>query len=318
MTSPRAAATVVVPTRDRPERLGRCLEALAVQTLPPEAVVVVDDGSQRPAAQRLLAMDLPIEVRILRTDRSAGPAAARNLGWRAATSALIAFTDDDCRPEPRWLEALIAATPEGAVGVGRTVPDPDDGRLSAITDRTVRVDGLNGGFLTCNALYPRALLERLGGFDESFRRHFGEDTDLGQRALAAGAQAVYAEAAVVRHAVHRLTVGALLRDRVRLREQPRLVRRHPALRRSLFAGPFAYGEHRALVATLAGLALLPVTPAGAAAVGRYWQMCAGRARALGDAPGPARLGRMAQIAALDAFEVAVCTAGSVRNGTVLL
>ena len=48
-----------------------------------------------------------------------GPARARNLGARAARGRLLAFTDDDCRPEPGWLaalEAALAARPGAMVG----------------------------------------------------------------------------------------------------------------------------------------------------------------------------------------------------------
>ena len=38
-----------------------------------------------------------------------GPAAARNAGWRTTDAELIAFIDDDCVPEPEWLEAGVAA-----------------------------------------------------------------------------------------------------------------------------------------------------------------------------------------------------------------
>ena len=38
---------------------------------------------------------------------------SRNIGWRAATAPLVAFTDDDCRPAPDWLERLLAPRARG-------------------------------------------------------------------------------------------------------------------------------------------------------------------------------------------------------------
>src|SRR5207245_7591311 len=51
-----------------------------------------------------------------------GPAAARNAGWRAANGEVIAFTDDDCIPEPGWLLAGIAALQDDIVAAGGAVP----------------------------------------------------------------------------------------------------------------------------------------------------------------------------------------------------
>ena len=57
-----------------------------------------------------------------------------------------------------------------------------------------------GWFETCNIAYPRALLERLGGFDEAFG-FGGEDTDLAWRAIEAGASPRFVDEARVWHAV---------------------------------------------------------------------------------------------------------------------
>ncbi|MEA2352273.1 MAG: mycofactocin glycosyltransferase, partial [Thermoleophilaceae bacterium] len=91
----------MVPTRDRAERLPVLLEALAAQTLARDRyeVVAVDDGSADDTPRVLAAADVD---RVVRHERSRGPAAARNSGWRAASAPLVAFTDDDCRPEPGW------------------------------------------------------------------------------------------------------------------------------------------------------------------------------------------------------------------------
>jgi GT2 family glycosyltransferase len=99
--------SVVVPTHDRPAGLADVLDGLRAQTARGRALrgVVVDDGSTPPQAPAAGGLAL----RTLRHDGARGPAAARNTGWRAARAALVAFTDDDCVPEPGWLEALLAA-----------------------------------------------------------------------------------------------------------------------------------------------------------------------------------------------------------------
>ena len=83
---------------------------------------------------------------------------------------------------------------------------------------------------TCNIAYPRALLEELGGFDESFRTAPGEDTDLGWRAIEAGTRLVYEPAALNWHAVHVPGALELIRTSQRWSGTVRNVARHPQLR----------------------------------------------------------------------------------------
>jgi glycosyltransferase involved in cell wall biosynthesis len=111
--------SVVVPTRDRPRALARCLEALAVQTvLEVLEVIVVDDGS---VAEKQVAEVVArhSHARVIR-GRGGGPAAARNAGARAARGSFLCFTDDDCRPRPNWAEELVAALKRGADAAGGT------------------------------------------------------------------------------------------------------------------------------------------------------------------------------------------------------
>ena len=254
--------SVVISTRDRPERLERQLRSLAAQTLSPERfeVIVVDDGSG-PATAALLeraAGELaPMALRVLRNEVSAGPATGRNMGWRLARAPLVAFTDDDCEATPEWLEAYLAAVEAhpGRFYQGRTLPIPAEMEAFGPFSRTIRVEALSRDFQTANIVYPRELLERLGGFDEtSFSKAGGEDTDLGWKAIAAGVEPVFVPDALAHHAV--LHGGPLdqLRRATRWDETVLAYKRHPGLRRTLVAGVFWNREHlrtsRALLALL--------------------------------------------------------------------
>jgi GT2 family glycosyltransferase len=115
------------------------------------------------------------------------------------------------------------------------------------------VSSPDGWYQTANLALPRALLERIGGFDESLSRT-GEDTDLALRAAAGGAEAAFAEWALVWHAVHTRTLPWALRDVARADGVAELIRRHPALRRRVFFGLFWKRSHAALCLALAGLA----------------------------------------------------------------
>jgi cellulose synthase/poly-beta-1,6-N-acetylglucosamine synthase-like glycosyltransferase len=130
---------------------------------------------------------------------SRGPAAARNIGWRAAQGAIIAFVDDDAYPaDRRWLEQGYSsfADPRVMAVSGRVHVPADD----PPTDFQRNVQGLERGeFVTCNAFYRREALEWVGGFDEAFTMPFREDSDLQYRVQDLGGRLVHNPDAVVIH-----------------------------------------------------------------------------------------------------------------------
>ena len=257
MSTPRIA--VVVATRDRAFRLSLLLDALRAQQLDADAfeVVVVDDGSQD--ATPLLLADAEragdLDLRVLRREPAGGPAAARNLGWRAVRAPLVAFTDDDCRPSEGWLDALLAAADEhpGVVFQGRVEKDPSQMDAMSPFAHTYEVHGFDQGFATANMLYPREILERLEGFDETFLLPAGEDTDLGWRAIEAGAEIQFIPGALVYHGI--VPTGALARFRATSRwtSTVRNYPRHPGMRK--VKGLFWRQNHWELFRFLVALAL---------------------------------------------------------------
>jgi HAD superfamily hydrolase (TIGR01662 family) len=183
-------ASIVVPTIGRPS-LDVLLDALAAAPGPrPAELILVDD---RPTGEPLRPdrPGLP-PVRVLRTG-GGGPARARNLGWRSAGTAWIAFLDDDVVPDQDWysrLEEDIAdLAPDVAGSQGRVrVPLPGDRRP---TDWERGTAGLaTSSWITADLAYRRAALSAVGGFDERFPRAFREDSDLALRVMDTGARLV--------------------------------------------------------------------------------------------------------------------------------
>jgi GT2 family glycosyltransferase len=243
--------TVVIPTARREARLAFALEALAEQTLPRDRfeVVVVRADDPGPKATAPDGLD----VKFLSAAPDSGAAASRNIGWRAANAPLVAFTDDDCRPAPEWLERLLdAAEGDGAqILQGRTESDPAElERLHGLAV-TQSIIGPSPWYQTCNIAYPRALLERLGGFDEQFDG--GEDADLGLRAVEGGAHRAYVGDALVWHAVHSQHVWQAIRDHARWHSIPLVIAKHPEQRRELELGLFWRAGHTRVVLAAAGL-----------------------------------------------------------------
>ena len=97
--------SLVICTRDRPDDLSRCLASLFAQSRAPDEVIVVDNA---PRDERTREVARAAGVRYVREDRP-GLDIARNTGARAATGAIVAYTDDDVVLHPRWLERLTQA-----------------------------------------------------------------------------------------------------------------------------------------------------------------------------------------------------------------
>jgi glycosyltransferase involved in cell wall biosynthesis len=206
--------SVVVPTRDRPEALARCLAALARQRGELE-VIVVDDGGALPAVAP--------GARIVRA-AGGGPAAARNLGARTARGDVVCFTDDDCVPAPEWAQRLAAACADGAAAAGTTLADPAAGAAQAaaqlltnslmLSTREQTPAGVTLRFApTCNLACAAATL-RAVPFDESSALAAGEDRDWCARLVARGVPLRHVPDAAV---VHRPQLGppGLVRQGVR-------------------------------------------------------------------------------------------------------
>jgi glycosyltransferase involved in cell wall biosynthesis len=309
--------SVVIATRDRAQRLERALDAVAAQDLAGAfEVIVVDDASvdETPAIlearERAGGAGAP---RGIRRASAGGPAAARNEGWRAAVAPLIAFTDDDCEPQEGWLSALVegAAAAPDAIVQGLTSPNPAEvGRLGPFS-RTLDVRELGPWFPAANVAYPRALLERLGGFDESLLR--GEDTDLAWRGREAGAGAVLAPAAVVHHAV--MDLGPVGKLRLVRQWGPafRNFARHPELRDRLYLGRFWKASHARLLLALAGVALARRVPVALVLAIPYAREL--RARMAAE---HASLPAAPYYPLHDLVEIGTALSGSVRAGVIVL
>ena len=237
--SPDLPVTVVVAAHDEAERLPTLLDALAAQTHRPFEVVVVDDRSTDRTAQLVTwrAQDFPVPLRLVRVAEGAPEAAglppkkhALERGAEAAAHARLAFTDADGHPGPDWLATLArwSETPDeatlGADVTTERVRQPDAGALlvgygpyvheEGWLNRFVRYETVQTAALAAAAIgwgrpwhavgrnlsYPRALLDRLGGFRHSAASLSGDDDLLVQevaRRDAAPVRYVWSERAAV-------------------------------------------------------------------------------------------------------------------------
>ena len=223
---PSIAVSVVIATRDRPALLQAALGAVGRSLRPGDEVIVVDSASRPSAAAAVAGVAATAGARLVRCD-APGTSRARNAGARVATADIVAFTDDDCLPEPDWLQAVAAVFEQhpglgfvtGAVvpGHGANGTAPTGVALSTMTGGASRAfapdedpDLLGHG---ANMAWDRAALIRMGGFDEAFGPgaplRAAEDHEAFWRALRAGLAGRHEPDAAVVHSQWRGTWGQM-------------------------------------------------------------------------------------------------------------
>jgi glycosyltransferase involved in cell wall biosynthesis len=225
------AVSVIVPTYERHDVIGALMECLSRQTMRNFEVIVVDQSATPWSPDPRL----PFELVYVHTDVK-GAGQARNLGAFHARGDVLAFTDDDCRPDADWLEAGLRyfrdATVVGAEGL--IVSDrAHDERYRTVTN--VGFEGI--GFMTANLFLRRETFMAVDGFDPQFDRpfHFREDTDLAWRALEHGTIPFAGDARVYHPPQPRALEREAVASRLRFFEKDALLlKKHPERYRALF------------------------------------------------------------------------------------
>jgi GT2 family glycosyltransferase len=221
----RAAISVAVATRDRPQALARCLQSLRTSRVLP-AEVVVADQSEGPDTRQVVTHADSDGLRCRWLDGGAGGlAGAQQIAFDNAEMPLVAVLDDDCVADPGWIEALERAfADEGEIALvcGRVMPLPGEGEAVASRTGAAR-RRFRGRSLPWNVgsgnnfALRHHWFDRVGGCDARLGPgtpgRGALDMDLFYRVLRAGGQALYEPRAVVGHE--------------RATRAGRLARRHP-------------------------------------------------------------------------------------------
>jgi glycosyltransferase involved in cell wall biosynthesis len=169
------AVSVIIPTRNRWPQMLVTLRGAVRQCGVALEVIVVDDGSDEPAASALAQLDEP-GVRVIRHETNRGVAAARNSGIEAARGGWLAFLDDDDLWAPHKLRTQLGmARDEGAVfcyaaalvldergAVTGLVPAPPP---TGLVLRLLPGNAIPAG--ASNMVARADVIRDLGGFDEA-------------------------------------------------------------------------------------------------------------------------------------------------------
>lgn len=226
--------SVVVPTFQRPQLLINCLRNLCRQTLNNEKyeVIIVSDGPDMMAKQIVAEYSAcsSINIKFLSLPIKKGPAAARNLGWQNARGILIAFTDDDCLPDKKWLENICEHyRNETEIAFTGKVIVPVTERP---TDFELNTKGLEtGDFVTANCICTKVTLEAVGGFDEAFTAAWREDSDLEFKLLKRKVPIIKLNKAIIVHPVRPAPWGISIQEQRKAVFNALLYKKYPELYR---------------------------------------------------------------------------------------
>ena len=209
-----ADVTVLIVAYESAQHWERLKAALAIQTVRPARILVLENGSP---THKLTPGDVPDGIELVTSDTNLGFAGGNNRLAAMADTRWLVLLNPDAFPAPDWLEQLMAAAEryrhaslfgstqraaghdsvlDGAGDVwhiagipyrgayGREMASPADGEI----------------FAPCAAamMIRRDVFEDLSGFDEDYFCYV-EDVDLGARARLAGHTAIHVQAAIVDH-----------------------------------------------------------------------------------------------------------------------
>jgi GT2 family glycosyltransferase len=231
----RQDVSLVICTRDRPERLRRCLESVAALTFQPAEIIIVDNGIRREETRRVAEHFERVRYIV---EPIPGLSRARNAGVRAASSPLVAFTDDDIVLSPDWLFHLVNALRDPSVAAASGLVFPAELRTEAQIAFEHQFGGFHQGYeprsygpqflrraghkappvwSICaggDMIVRRSTFDSVGLFDESLgagAAGCSEDSEFWYRILANGGTCAYAPAAAVHH-YHREDMESLGRQ----------------------------------------------------------------------------------------------------------
>lgn len=224
-------ATIAICTANRPGALRACLQSLEAEILAGRELLIIDNA---PSSETQAVVEEVTGARYI-AEPKRGLSHARNTALAEGTGDILVFVDDDVRPEPGWVEPLLAGFETDRVacvcglvlpmelktdaqvgfeycfGFGGMGPVPlrfDEAYRDA-ANRAVAVWDIGAG---ANMAVRRSTARALGGFDERIgpgaAGGCGDDSELWYRMLSAGYEARYEPLSIVRH-VHRTEWTAL-------------------------------------------------------------------------------------------------------------
>lgn len=214
------------PIAERKQLLIRSLKALLLQSIPKsqyEIIVVIDGFSDN----LVEFLNKYFEEIIVLTKKHTGVCQTRNLGIEYSKANYIAFVDDDCIPDEKWLENFlnfISKKPDTYAIGGQTLSLSNESIFQRyaikrmLLAKPVYLNGEIISLITANAVVKLEILNNIGAFEREFDTIFGscggEDADLSFKLRREKIELSYCESAIVYH-FHRKTLRSFIKQQYR-------------------------------------------------------------------------------------------------------
>ena len=179
--------SIIIPVRNRPLEIKRCLESLERLDYPPDKIetIVVDDASTDNTPDIIRGFD----VQLISMKDQKQASFCRNHAAKIAKGEILAFLDSDCTAESKWLKALVPAFVDHSTGAAGGLVDSAfhakgldryEKAKSSLNmgswPKSTREGDMFFYLPSCNLLVRSEAFRKLGGFREDM--HVGEDVDL--------------------------------------------------------------------------------------------------------------------------------------------
>lgn len=210
---PDGSVSVVICTRNRPDKIGASVEHVLANDHPNFTLTVIDqsDDDRTGAVVRAIA-DGDGRLSYYHINE-VGLSRAYNRGITLTDGEIIAFTDDDCVAPADWIrtvEAAFVEEPDADLLYGQVVP-LEEGDESGLTpnlqfdrpERLSRADGFRVFGMGANFAARRRLFDAIGGFDEIMggggALKSSQDYDLAYRSYCADRVVILRPEVIMRH-----------------------------------------------------------------------------------------------------------------------
>ncbi|MHA1791998.1 MAG: glycosyltransferase [Promethearchaeota archaeon] len=226
--------SIVIPVYNAKRTIRKCVDSLlGLKGEIKHEIILVDDGSNDGTREILkeYAKEHP-DLKII-TQSNNGPASARNNGIKNSKNDIIVFTDSDCEVPKDFLEKYARYFNMNKISIigGKVKPVSKDNAFERFEDfRKIKLYGTKMKKVemlpSCNLAIKREVFDKIGLFDETFKRASSEDYDLCYRARKSGFEILFVPDIFVYHHHPQNLKGVLKRGFIHAKEAIKLKKKH--------------------------------------------------------------------------------------------
>ena len=179
----KPTVSVIMTVRNVSQTINDCLQAILSQTFDDFEIVIIDDFSTDETKVQIEELN-DERIKYFKNEKWLGISPSRNRGITKATGKYVFFTDGDCIVTKNWIEAgLKYLRNSNCVGVEGAIYYVSKDYKPTFADHVME-NRSGGNYMTGNIAYKKAIVEKVGGFDDRFT--YLEDRDIAFRIMKHG------------------------------------------------------------------------------------------------------------------------------------